>query len=162
MERRQKQITGRAPVSYSWDDGQYSRARYQTRDQSAFRVENVSAARKHSRKQSRNDRIRLIALEIATVAILVLMLSMVIGKLNRITDIRQEQKALDKVIDMLKSEKSVLSTMYKNLSDDASVVFLAKTKLNMIDPDDTSIHVLSNVKRITSDVIHTAEAGVKP
>lgn len=162
MERTQKQITGRAPVSYSWDNGQYSRARYETRSRDAYRVENVSAAKKHVKKPTGNERIRLLALEIATVAILVLMLSMVIGKLNYIANIKSEQIRTGDIIRTLDSEVSIAETRLANLSSDDSIKFLAKTELNMISPDETSIHVLSNVRRTTSDTTHTAEAGSKP
>ncbi len=162
MDRTQKQITGRAPVSYSWDNGQYSRARFETRSRDACRVENVSAAKKHTKEPTRNERIRLLALEIATVAILVLMLSMVIGKLNHIADIKSEQIKTGDIIRKMASEVSIAQTRLSNLSSDDSIEFLAKTELNMISPDETSIHVLSNVTRITSDATHTAEAGSKP
>lgn len=162
MERTQKQITGRAPVPYSWDNGQYSRARYETRSRDAYRVENVQAARRGAKKPTRNERIRLIALEIATVAILVLMLSMVIGKLNHIANIKNEQIRTGEIIKTLDSEVSIAHTRLSNLSSDSSIKFLAKTELNMIDPDETSVHVLSNVRRTTSDTTHTAEAGFRP
>ncbi len=162
MERTQKQITGRAPVPYSWDNGQYSRARYETRSRDAYRVEHVPAARRGNRKPARSERIRLVALEIATVAILVLMLSMVIGKLNHIANIRNEQIRTGEIIKTLDSEVSIAQTRLSNLSSDNSIKFLAKTELNMIDPDETSVHVLSNVRRTTSDATHTAEAGFRP
>lgn len=162
MERTQKQITGRAPVPYSWDNGNNSRARYQTRDRNAFRVVTVTAARQNDRIRKQNEKMRLIFLEVATVAILVLMLSMVIGKLNRISHIKQDYIATGEVNEMLIAQISISETRLNNLSSDNSIIFLAKTELNMIDPDETSIHVLSNVKRATSDTTHTAGAGVKP
>lgn len=162
MERTQKQITGRAPVPYSWDSGQYSRARYQSRSRDAFRVENVSAARENTRKTKHADRIRLAILEIATIAILVLMLSMVIGKLKHITDIRLQQETLGKANEQLLAEITTAQTHLGNLSKDSSIEFLARTKLNMIEPDEDGVHVLNTVTRATSDATHTAEAGNKP
>ena len=109
---------------------------------------------------------RILALDssglVATVAILVLMLSMVIGKLNHIADIKSEQIKTGDIIRKMASEVSIAQTRLSNLSSDDSIEFLAKTELNMISPDETSIHVLSNVTRITSDATHTAEAGSKP
>ncbi|MBQ1258418.1 MAG: hypothetical protein IIX93_14235 [Clostridia bacterium] len=162
MERTQKQITGRAPVPYSWDNGHSSRARYETRKSDAYRVENVSSSARYTGKTTGGERIKLIALEIATVAILVLMLSMVVGKLNHIADIRDEQIKTSEIIRELDSKVSIAQTRLANLSSDDSIEFLAKTKLNMILPDTESSHVLSNVQRTTSDETHTAEAGRKP
>lgn len=162
MERTQKQITGRAPVSYSWDNGQYSRARYDRRSRDAYRVENVSSSGKYAKAKGRNERANLFVLGIATVAILVLMLSMVIGKLDGIVDIVKKQEMCAQSIEDLISEVSVAQTRLSNLTNDVSIKFLAKTELNMIEPDDTDAHVLSNVIRTTPDTTHTAEVGKRP
>lgn len=166
MERMQKQITGRAPVSYSWDNGQYSRARSQTRSRDAYRSVNVPAAKGNgrvtSRKRRQNDRMRLVALELATIAVLVLMLSMVIGKLNYIANIKKQYNIDLAVKDGLKASVNIAETQLSNLSSDSSIEYLARTKLNMIMPDEISVHVLSNVRRTTPDTTHTAEASIKP
>ena len=162
MERTQKQITGRAPVSYSWDNGQYSRARYTTRSRDAYRVENVSSSASGGKANQKKERANLLVLGIATVAILVLMLSMVIGKLDGIVNLVEKQKICQKSIGDLIADISVAQTRLSNLTNDASIEFLAKTELHMIDPEDGEAHVLSNVKRTTPDTTHTADAGRKP
>lgn len=162
MERTQKQITGRAPVPYSWDNGQYSRARYQTRSRDAFRVDNVSNAREQNRRKKQQEKIRLIALEIATVAILVLMLSMVIGKLNHISDIKEEYNIINKVKEQMRASVDNAQTELDGLTSDSAIEYRARTELNMISPKNESVHVLSGIKRTTSDEIHTADASGRP
>ncbi|MBR3928433.1 MAG: septum formation initiator family protein [Clostridia bacterium] len=162
MERTQKQITGRSAVSYSWDNGQYGRARFETRYRDAFRVENVSRTRQADRNRRRKEKLRLFTLEIATVAILVLMLSMVIGKLNHIADIKEEYNIIDKVKNQLRADVNIAETTLAGLINDNAIEYRARTELYMIRPDETSVHVLSNVTRSTPDTIHTAEAGVRP
>ena len=158
MERTQKQITGRSPAPYSWDERNDDALRTRRNDRNAFRVENVSAQR--AKKQA--QRVRLLALELATIAILVMMLSMVVGKLNHISRIKKEHTQMKETLEILNADVSVKSTRLQNLISDESIEFLAETQLNMINPNEQSIHVLSGVKRQTSDEIHTAGAGMKP
>ncbi len=158
MERTQKQITGRSPAPYSWDDGRTNAARVRRSDKNAFRVEDVNAAR--SKKQA--DRVKLVILELATIAILVMMLSMVIGKLNHISRIKKEHIQMKETLEILEADVSVKGTRLQNLISDESIEFLAATQLNMIDPDEGSVHVMAGVKRNTSDKTHTAEVGYRP
>lgn len=159
MERTQKQITGRAPAPYAWDDRRYERMRNVARDKNAFRVEDIANARKREAKRKRDERMRLLFLELATVAVLVLMLSLVIGKLNSITRIKLDHKTLVNINETLRAEISAQESYLNNLSNDNSITYRAKMELGMIDPDEYSVHVLSNVKVNTSDAYHTAGAG---
>lgn len=159
MERTQKQITGRAPTPYNWDDRRYDPARSHTRVREPFRVENVSERRREEAKRAKEEKLRLILLEIATVVVLVLMLSMVIGKLNSITRIKQDQIAVSEIIEMLDAEVSASTTRLNGLKDDEAIKYRARMELGMIQADEYSRHVLSNVKVNTSDEIETAGAG---
>ena len=158
MERTQKQITGRSPAPYSWDEGRINAARTRRNDKNAFRVENVQASR--AKKQA--ERAKLILLELATIAILVMMLSMVIGKLNHISRIKKEHIQMKETLEILDADVSVKRTRLQNLISDDSIKYLAETQLYMIDPDDDSVRVMAGVKRNTSDRAHTAEAGYRP
>lgn len=159
MERTQKQITGRAPRPYNWDDRRCDPARSHTRVREPFRVENVSERRREEAKRAKEEKLRLILLEIATVVVLVLMLSMVIGKLNSITRIKQDQIAVSEIIEMLDAEISSSTTRLNGLKNDEAIKYRARMELGMIEADEYSMHVLSNVKVYTSDEIETAGAG---
>lgn len=158
MERTQKQITGRSPAPYSWDDGRMNAARVRRSDKNAFRIEDVNASK--TKKQA--EKVKLVILELATIAILVMMLSMVIGKLNHISRIKKEHIQMKETLEILDADVSVKRTRLQNLISDESIEFLAETQLNMIDPDDESVRVLAGVKKNTSGETHTAEAGFRP
>lgn len=159
MERTQKQITGRAPAPYAWDDKHYERTRNVARNRNAFRVEDVNARRKAEAERRKKEKAKLWLLEIMMVAVVILLLFMVIGKVSSIEKIIDDQEVIIDLNKRLRADINVQNTQLNGLISDDSVSYRAKMELGMIDPDESSVHVLSNVKVNTSDAFTTAGAG---
>lgn len=157
MERTHKQITGRSPAPYSWDEHRYDAARARNRDSNAFRIENFA----EQKKRKRNERTKLVILEILTIAVLVMMLSMVIGKLNHISRIKKEHTKLAETLTVLEADITIKTTHLQGRISDQSISHMASTKLGMYMPDEDTAQVLSNVKRNTPAETHAA-AGFRP
>ena len=159
MERTQKQITGRAPTPYTWDDRRYERTRNVSRDRNAFRVENVNASRMNAAEHRKKERAKLWLLEAMMVAVVILLLFMVIGKVSSIKKIKDDQMVAINLNEILKADINVMNTQLQGLTNDTSVIYRAKMDLGMIKPEEYSVHVLNNVKINTSDAMQTVEAG---